>query len=74
MFLWTRKSGCWMRSAIPSMSLSNTLKYKIYINLLLIDDNLEELNDRIVLLIEVPWELSIQPHLSMILDKIFGKK
>ena len=69
-FLWARKSSCWMRS----LSLSNALKYKMNINLLLTVDNVNEHDQRIVLLIDVPEKVSIQPHLSMILDKIFRKK
>ena len=53
-----QKSGRWIRSAIPSMTLSNALKCKIDINLFLICDNVDVLHHRIVLLIDVPREVS----------------
>ena len=65
MFLWTTKSGCWKRSAIPSITLSNALKYRTDTIFLLIGVNVTEIHHPCVLLIDIPRETSIHPYLSI---------
>ena len=53
-----QKSGRWIRSVIPSMTLSNALKCKIDIIFSLICNNVDELHHRTVLLNDVSKEVS----------------
>ena len=64
MFSWIRKSGCCQWSAIPSVTLSNGLKYKIYADLLLISGSVAEFYYQSILLINVPADIAIYQHRS----------
>ena len=64
MLLWIRKSGCCQWSAIPSVSLSDGLKYKIYADFLLISGSVAEFYYQSILLINVPAEVPIYQHRS----------